>query len=348
MTFLAGDLGGTKTLLALFSRDGTVLHRRRLASADYPTCEALLEDFLTGLQPAPKPQCFVLGVAGPVLTEGPRTVCDITNLRYRVDAQVLQARLGCPVSLVNDFYAAAGAVAVLAQGDTFSGLSLAPLRPVGSSTAQPGAPLAVLGAGTGLGEACVLMHQGATVILPSEGGHTDFAPGDEVEVRLHRYLSRRYPDHVSWERVLSGAGIVTLYEFFRDELHVPEEPVVAQQLGQHPDGAEVISHHALAGSCALCSMALSRFVLLLGAEAGNLALKTLSRGGVFLAGGIAAKNLPFFQNRAFRERFARKGRFEQLLNTFPLHVVVGEDLGLCGAATLAQKQLGEAAFAAVV
>ncbi len=236
--------------------------------------------------------------------------------------------------LVNDFYAVAAAVAVLARGGSFAGLSLAGLNP--AAQAEPGAPIAVLGAGTGLGEALIAFSGDVPVILPTEGGHSDFAPHDELELSLWRYLARRHPDHVSQERLVCGPGIATLYSFFRDENLVQESPSVAAELASSDDPAKVISRHALAKSDPLCEAVMARFVMLYGAEAGNLALKSLARGGVYLAGGIAAKNLPLFASGLFLSHFVAKGRFAKLLSTIPVFVVQGEDIGLYGALSVAR------------
>lgn len=336
MTLLAGDLGGTKTLLALFDDDGAVLHKQRFASQQHRDFASMVSAFLSTIPPAQHPQVMALGVAGPVVKADGGETCEITNLPYRIDGRDIASRFGFrSVRLLNDFYAVAAAISVIARGGRFPGLSLVPLNP--SAQAEAGAPIAVLGAGTGLGEALIAFHGDEPVILPTEGGHTDFAPHDELELALWRYLCRRHPDHVSQERLVCGPGIATLYSFFRDEQLAKESPEVAEELLRSDDPARVISQHALAQTDPLCVMVMERFVMLYGAEAGNLALKSLARGGVYLAGGIAAKNLPLFVSGLFLSHFVRKGRFAGLLSSIPVSVVQGEEIGLYGALTVAQS-----------
>ena len=227
------------------------------------------------------------------------------------------------------------AVAQVAQGHTLPGLTLHPINP----SAQPvsRAPLAVLGAGTGLGEALVAFHGDQPVILSTEGGHTDFAPHDEVELALWRFVAARFPDHVSQERLVCGPGIVTMYEFFCQQGQTPHSPQVSAEIRSASDPAQVISRHALQQTDPLCQQVMERFVMLYGAEAGNLALKSLSRGGVYLAGGIAAKILPLLQDGLFLLHFAKKGRFSALLRSIPVYVVDCAEIGLTGAIECARQ-----------
>lgn len=330
MTILAGDLGGTKTLLALCDDSGTVLHKQRFASMGYPDLESMIAEFLASHSSLPMPRRAAIGVAGPVVEMGTHQESDITNLHYRLSGQRLAERFGfSAVRLLNDFYAVAVAIAQVAQGHSFAGLVLHSLQP--GAVAVQGAPIAVLGAGTGLGEALIAFHGEVPIILPTEGGHTDFAPHDETELSLWRFLARRFPDHISQERLVCGSGIVTLYEFFKEEFPDLESPQVAAEIARSADAAQVISHHALLQTDRLCERVLERFVMLYGAEAGNLALKSLARGGVYLAGGIAAKNLSLFTDGRFVSHFARKGRFSALLQSIPIHVVQCEEIGLLGA-----------------
>jgi glucokinase len=334
MTILAGDLGGTKTLLALCDDRGQVLRRQRFASQSHPNLESMVAEFLASLGDWERPERAAIGVAGPVVSVGTEQLCEVTNLPYRISSSSLGARFGLrQVRLVNDFYAVAVAISAVARGESFAGLSLHALNP--SGVAVPGAPIAVLGAGTGLGEAVIAFHGEEAVILPTEGGHSDFAPHDELELALWRFLARRHPEHISQERLICGAGIVTLYEFFRQQNPGTESRQVAAELASAPDAAGVISRHALAHSDQLCELALTRFAQLYGEEAGNLALKSLARGGVYLAGGIAAKNLPLFVDGLFLSHFTRKGRFAELLRSIPVYIVQCEEIGLLGAAQVA-------------
>lgn len=336
MTILAGDLGGTKTLLALCDDDGQRLVSQRFASAAYPDFESLVAAFLAAHSSYPSPRRFALGVAGPVIDVGSHQTCDITNLPYRVSGAALAQRFGfASVRLINDFYAVALAIAQVAQGTSLPGLTLTPLNPAAQPI--PRAPIAVLGAGTGLGEALIAFHGDQPVILPTEGGHSDFAPHDEEELALWRFLSQRFPDHISQERVVCGPGIVTLYEFFCQQAQTPHSPQIQAEIARASDPAQVISAHAMHKSDPLCQRVMQRFVMLYGAEAGNLALKSLARGGVYLAGGIAAKILPLLTDGLFLSHFANKGRFAALLRSIPVYVVDCAEIGLFGAMACARQ-----------
>jgi glucokinase len=345
---LAGDVGGTNTRLALFEGRGEKL----LVRKDYPSREhGALEEVLArfredltaaagaGSGPAFAFTAACFGVAGPVV-EG---VCRTTNLPWVVDTAALRAALACPrVRVVNDFYAAALGVTRLDAG-AFEQVG-------GAQRPTAGAPIAVLGAGTGLGEAFLAWVEdagdsyggGRWTVIPSEGGHADFAPRDEEEIALLRFLLRRH-DHVSYERVLSGAGLVTLYEFYRDEVGVPESPATRAALAAGEDPARVVSRLGLAGTDPVCVRALARFCSVYGAEAGNVALKALAKGGVYLAGGIAARNLEALRGGAFRAAFEDKGRYRALLESIPTRVVTADNLGLRGAAAEAARLAAAAA-----
>lgn len=336
MTILAGDLGGTKTLLALYDDAGQLLVRQRFASSAYPDFESLVAEFLATHAAHPPPRRLALGVAGPVIDVGSHQICDITNLPYRVSGASLAQRFGfASVRLINDFYAVALAVAQVARGASLPGLTLIPLNP--RAQPVPRATIAVLGAGTGLGEALVAFHGDQPVIVPTEGGHSDFAPHDDVELALWRFLSARHPDHVSQERVVCGPGIVTLYEFFGQQGQVPHSPQIQAAIAHASDPAQAIAHYAEQRADPLCQRVMERFVMLYGAEAGNLALKSLARGGVYLAGGIAAKILPLLTDGLFLSHFAKKGRFAALLQSIPVYVVDCADIGLSGAMECARQ-----------
>ncbi|MFO0572734.1 MAG: glucokinase [Polyangia bacterium] len=343
MTLLAGDLGGTKTLLALCSDDGEPLVVSRFDSHAYDGLAAMVQAFLSGqaglVAERGRPARAAFGVAGPIteLPDGNQRAI-ITNLHYAIETAALGERCGLArVRLCNDFYAVALAVAHAAaqpDGEAARRLDLVPLNPGGR--AAPCGNVAVLGAGTGMGQALIARSVEPPVILPTEGGHSDFAPRNELEADLLRFLLRRYPEHVSVERVLSGAGLVALYDFFCDRGAAPEQPDVRAELGAESPGAPaVISQHALAKSDRLCALALDRFVQLYGAEAGNLALKSLATGGVYLAGGIAAKILPKMTDGTFLANFIAKGRFTELLRGIPVCLIKNPQIGLLGAAHLA-------------
>jgi glucokinase len=352
MTLLAGDLGGTKTLLALCDDHGVPLYTERLSSHSYGGLAEMVEAFLR--EPAagahPRPTRAAFGVAGLVEDVAPEGALGdpafrpqrarITNLSFTIETAELRARSGLSrVRLYNDFYTVAAAIAAAAAvegGVHAAALDPLPLNP--GARAEPQGTVAVLGAGTGLGQALIARGVAQTLVLPTEGGHTDFAPRDKIELELLAYLLKLHPEHVSVERVLSGPGLATLYEFFAASAAAPENPAVRAELSAAgADAPAVISQHALRGDDPLCELALQRFVMLYGAEAGNLALKCLARGGVYLAGGIAAKILPRMTDGTFLANFVRKGRFETLLRQIPVYLVQNPEIGLLGAGLLAAE-----------
>jgi glucokinase len=303
MRLLAGDVGGTKTLLRCVEADGSVSAEKRYESAAYPTFDALLQDFhATNVDAA----CFA--VAGPVLNGR----AEVTNVGWKIEEAALVRAFVIPrVALINDFYAVALGVPLLRDED------LLPLHP---GTRDRAMPMAILGAGTGLGEA-IVVH--ARDVIPTEGGHADFAPQDEEQVRLFLFLEKKY-GHVSWERVLSGHGIVNIFTFLGGDEITPAEVAELAEKG------DAKAHRAM-----------EIFVDIYGAEAGNMALRVLARGGVYLAGGIAAKNIPRFTDGRFVEAFLRKGRFRPLLSTIPVNLIVNERVGLLGAVEGARRAATE-------
>lgn len=343
-TLLCGDLGGTKTLLCLYGEQGQRLGQRRFDSGAYAGLEEMAREFFADpdLSAHPRPERAAFGVAGPVEeVDGSRQRARITNLSWSVDTQLLKERLGLARALlVNDFYAVASGVLLLAQAEQPDPARLLSLNP--SARPQPAGAIAVLGAGTGLGEAIIARSpaHATPIILASEGGHSDFAARDEVEIELLRFLRRRHGDHVSYERVLCGQGLLELYQFFRQYRGaVPESgPADLQKaLAEDPAHAPVlVSQHGLSGDDPHCSEALERFAALLGAEAGNLALKALATGGVYVAGGIAPKIVKVLEGGALLGGFIGKGRFEALLRQIPLHVILDQEIGLLGAYALAR------------
>ncbi|HLF96576.1 MAG TPA: glucokinase [Methylococcaceae bacterium] len=324
LPLLAGDIGGTKTRLALYfivQGELRLQRERTYPSARYDSLESILGDFLAGDDP-PSAACF--GVAGPV--ENGR--CRTTNLPWLVDAAQLAATLGIPdVALLNDLEATA--------------LGLLHLPPQAFRGLQPGtdgAPgtMAVIAAGTGLGEAILYWDGFRHHALPTEGGHTDFAPNDEWEDGLLAWLRHRLGGHVSYERILSGPGLHTLYEYLREAESAPESPDLRARL-EREDPAAVIAELGLSGQASLCREALRRLARIYGAEAGNLALKSLARGGVILAGGIAPKILPALTDGTFLEGFLAKGRFRTLLEQLPVRIALDPAAPLLGAAAHAAE-----------
>jgi len=298
MRLLAGDIGGTKTLLRCVEEDGSVCAEQRYESTAYPTFDALVEDFLARVPGPVDAACFA--VAGPV-SDGRATV---TNVGWEID----ETSFSIPrVKLINDFYAVALGVPLLGEGD---------LHSLQAGERDRREPMAILGAGTGLGEAIVINGHD---VVPTEGGHADFAPQDEEQVRLFLYLHQRL-GHVSWERVISGMGLVNIFTFLGGE------EVSAADVAELAEGGDSRANRAF-----------EIFVDVYGAEAGNMALRVLARGGVYLAGGIAAKNVPRFTDGRFVEAFLRKGRFRPLLSTIPVDLIVNEQVGLIGAVEGARR-----------
>lgn len=306
MRILAGDVGGTKTLLRSIEPDGTTSREARFESQAYPTFDALLSEFLASVPGPVDAAC--IAVAGPVLAGR----AEITNLSWVMEEVALARAFSIPrVGLINDFYAIALGVPLLELNACHS---------LQRGQRDRSAPIAILGAGTGLGEAIVLHHRGEFHPMATEGGHQDFAPQDEEQARLFVELQKKYGGHVSWERLLSGMGLVNIFTFLGgDEL----DPAAIAQLADDGDARAVRTFGI--------------FVDVYGAEAGNMGLRVLARGGVFLAGGIAAKNVSRFTDGRFIEAFRRKGRFRELMETIPVDLIVDEQVGLLGAVEGARR-----------
>ncbi|MGC4113893.1 MAG: glucokinase [Myxococcales bacterium] len=322
MTLLAGDIGGTKTVLALVE-DGSIRRREVFPSAQYPDLSALVGLFLGEDRGRVARACF--GVAGPVLDD----VCQATNLPWCIEARKLEHDLSLQrVSLVNDFHALSIGITELPASD-FAVLHDAPSDPRG--------PWVVLGAGTGLGEAVIVKGPLGYEVVSSEGGHTDFGPKDDLEIELLRFLRERH-GRVSYERIVSGPGLANLYDFFRAREPGKASAAVDAELAADPLGKPAcISTHATAGDDELCRKALELFVSIYGSEAGNLALKVVARGGVYVAGGIAPKILPRLLDGTFERAYLAKGRLSPVLARTPVKVVKNPDAGLLGAAAIAAK-----------
>jgi glucokinase len=335
---LAGDIGGTHCRIALLEAagDGIASIREEVfPSTAFPGLEPILERFLSLPDPAvagssspgasAERACF--GVPGAVHEGITRT----TNLPWIVDAGRLAAVLGLrpeQVRLINDLEAWAWGIDVLAPEDF---LVLQEGRP------DPARPSALIAAGTGLGEAALIRGLSGSVAIASEGGHGDFAPNDLIQWELWRHLLKRF-GHVSWERVLSGPGLVQVYEFLRGQ-GTEAEPAWLSEGLRVQDPAAVITAAALEGKDPVCAQALDVFVSVYGAEAGNMALRFLAFGGVFLGGGIAPRILPRLQDRGFLEAFRSKGRMRPLLEEVPVKVALNERTALLGAARRAAAGL---------
>ena len=325
MRVLAGDVGGTKTALAIVEvgpRRCRVLRIERYRSAEYGRLEDIVADFLS--TEASRPLASGFGVAGPVRDGRSK----ITNLPWRLDERRLEHSTRMRrVTLVNDFGANALGLRFLGPRQT---ATLARGRPERSG------PIALLGAGTGLGQAALLRSGGTETVVSSEAGHVDFGPRTALEDRLAAFLRGRF-GRATRERILSGSGLVLLYEFLeRDGFARPGRAAEAA-LRDADDRAEVISHLGLARKDRLCRGALELFVAIYGSEAGNLALWYRATGGVYVAGGIAPKILPALRAPAFLRAFHDKPPMKPLLAAIPVRVVLDPRLGLYGAAAAAAR-----------
>jgi glucokinase len=341
MILLAGDIGGTNSRLALYEATpgvaATPLFERTYPSTSHGSLDDIAAAFLAAASsaldgPGGKGKgvsAACLAIAGPI----ENNICRATNLPWVVDGRSLAARLGIErVRLVNDFHAAA--LGVTAVGSKW-------LAPLGGPPPTPRGPIGVLGAGTGLGEAFLLWSpsENRYQVVPSEGGHMDFAPRTPLEVGLLQFLGNKY-GRVSCERVLSGRGLADVFSFLSQEpacraLIRPETTAALAQPSPAQDPAAVISERGLSGADPICEMSLAVFCSVLGAVAGNLALAILATGGVFVVGGIAPRVLPYVQKGAFREAFERKGRLHTLVERLPAFVVTHPQVGLIGAAAVA-------------
>ena len=321
--FLAGDIGGTRTRLAFIEVNGAqvrVEHEAVYPSRDYATFEGLLGHFLAD---AGFSGHAAFGIAGPVRGR----VVQTTNLPWRIDAEALQRQFGfVRCTLLNDLEATACGLPALGANDLL--------------TLQAGAPdgcgnAAVIAAGTGLGEAGLFWDGQRHHPFATEGGHASFSPGDELEIALLRHLQQQHR-HISWERVVSGMGLLSLHEFLCLYRRVAVPQWLAEEM-RSGGAAAAIASAALSGRDETCSETLDRFVRLYGAEAGNLALKVMSRGGLYLGGGIAPKILPLLQGGAFLDAFLDKGRMRHLLEAMPVKVILNDRVALFGAALRAAQ-----------
>jgi glucokinase len=321
---LVGDIGGTHARLSLLAPGGRTVRHEVLESRKYPSLEAVIRAFLGATTRNPKVTAAALGVAGPVVDGR----CVATNLPWVVDARLLARKLALKrVTLLNDLVA-------LSLGAL--GVPRAKLHLLGDAGApkKKGANVAVLAAGTGLGEAILVWDSARFVPTATEGGHADFGPSDDLEVELLQFLRAGF-GHVSWERVLSGDGLGNLYDFFRQAKGIPESAENARLLGAAADRNAVITELGVAGKSEAAARAVQLFASIYGAEAGNLALKALAVGGVYVCGNIAVHMLPVFEQGGFRRAFADKGRFAPLMEKIPVAVVLDSDVGLAGAARVA-------------
>jgi len=324
---LAGDVGGTKTALALFHGQGvdfTLVREATLPSREFPTFEAVIARFLVD-GPSGPIEAASFGIAGPVVEGRAATM----NLPWKMDERALEKSIPAKrVRLMND-------LAATAHG-------LGTLPPTSLVTLQAGKPrpgnIALIAAGTGLGEALLIWNGTSHQVIPSEGGHADFAPRTELEMDLLRFLTREF-GRVSYERVLSGPGFFNVYRFLRDTGRAPEPAWLTEKLEAGGDPNLVIGPAALEGRDPLCAATLDLFTAVYGAEAGNLGLKVLSLGGVYVGGGIAPRFRAKLETGVFIAAFRAKGRLSPLMDAMPVHLVLEPRTALLGAARVAQSLL---------
>jgi glucokinase len=353
---LAGDIGGTKTILRLSQAPDTEISRRathelsmetlyedRFHSAEHPEFVPMVKSFLEAaaarsIEVNPKAACFA--IAGPIVDN----TSQLTNLSWFLRAEFLQGALNIPsVQLINDFEAVGYGILGLEDGDIYE-----------LQAGQPdnNAPMAVVGAGTGLGQGFLLPCNGEYQVFPSEGGHVDFAPQSELEFQLRKYLLEKHSiSRVSEERVVSGMGIISIYQFLRDRRYADEAPDIAEaieqwdrqagQRGNLTDPAAIISKAAMEKTDLLCQKTMEIFIRAYGSEAGNISLKFLPRGGLYVAGGVTAKNIDLIKGGEFMYAFASKGRVSHLLDKIPVRVVLNQSVGLIGAALKASRNYKE-------
>jgi glucokinase len=322
---LAGDVGGTNARLAIVDvteRNACLLYKRQFASKEFPGLGPIIQTFLDGV--AEKPDRASFGVACPVVNGA----CTMTNLSWTINAPSLAAETGIPqVELTNDFYALGHALPRLSSSDL--------------AVLQPGEPndlgvKALIGAGTGLGAAFVTWSGESYEVHASEGGHTSFSPTNDLESGLLATLTKRF-GHVSAERVVSGTGIMAIYQHLAEIGAAEEQDSVRAEM-ERSDPAAVISRHALAGTDPLSESTLAVFTSAYGGLAGDLALTLLATGGVYVAGGIAPRIVPQLLDGGFLSAFRAKGRLSEFLSRIPVNVIVNPDVGLIGAAAVALRR----------
>jgi glucokinase len=318
---LAGDIGGTNARLAYFQPGNghlQLVSERIFPSREYSEFGEIVSRFLEGVRERPEVACF--GIAGPVHHGRVET----SNLPWIIEQSRLAKQIKLPATLlINDLEANAWGIGAL-TGQDFLALNTV----VPSNGNQ-----AVIAPGTGLGEAGLFWNGREHEVFACEGGHTDFAPQGELQIELLRFLASRY-GHVSYERIVSGPGLVNVYEFLRTKGCVGEPGGFEERL-KLPDAAAAISNAALDGCNPLAEKALDLWTSVYGAEAGNLALKTMAIGGIFLGGGISPKILPKLTGPTFMRAFLEKGRLRPLLEGISVQVITNDKAGLLGAARCA-------------
>jgi glucokinase len=323
---LAGDVGGTNARLALVDMDGhsaRIVQERRYPSRDYPGLGPIVRRFCEEEGSRPDRACF--GIACPLVGEGED--CTAPNLPWTTNGPALAAEIGIPrTRIINDFVAVGYGIELLGRSDL---VTLQAGRP------EPQGPIVLIGAGTGLGQGFLLWEGDHYRVLPSEAGHGDYAPRGKLQAGLLPFLAQQF-GRVSWERLLSGPGLVNTYRYLLASAVAPERATVRAEMEQE-DPAAVIGRHALAGTDCLSDRTLDLFCEIFGAQAGNLALTMISTGGVYLSGGIAPRIVERLKAGPFLTAFRDKGRLSELLARIPVHVIINPNGALLGAAAVAGR-----------
>ncbi len=324
---LAGDIGGTNTRLALFEKieqGFLTIAEEKFSSSAYQSLSKIVQKFLGNKSHLVNCACF--GVAGPVQGK----TAKITNLTWIADTFSIAELLGHDrIGLINDLEANAYGLNELNDND-FLILNKGESNPTGNR--------AIISAGTGIGEAGIFNKDGELRPFATESGHADFAPRNELEIELLRYLLTKF-ERVSLERVVSGLGLQNIYVFLRDTKRAEEPTWLGEEIKKSSNVGAVISKNGLEGKSAICEQTLDIFVSLYGAEAGNMALRLLATGGVYIGGGIAPKILPKLKEKPFLDSFLSKGRMRELLELVPVRVILNDKAALLGAAHFAYYEL---------
>jgi glucokinase len=330
VTVLACDLGGTHARLLLAEpADGSwhPVREQVFDSPVYPDLSPIIQQFLEQVPTHQRPRAACMAVAGPVTGDTNRQSAQVTNLPWHLDNQRLSRESAIPeVRLINDFEAIGYRLRTLDTDDTVT---------LQAGATRAGAPKAVIGAGTGLGQAIILGDGDHDRVLATEGGHVDFGPTDELQIELLHYLRGSRP-RVSYEDVLSGPGLERLFRFLVDRGGEPIPSAMSAAMADH-DPAAVISEYGLNHREPLADRALDLFVAIYGAQAGNLALACLAHGGVYLAGGIAPKLLDRLRDGPFLQHFHDKGKMAGLMGEFSVRVITNTAVGLHGAVEVAMR-----------
>ena len=325
MRVLAGDVGGTNARLAVVSVDAwhaDIVLERKYPSHDYPGLAPIVSRFCAEAGETPDRACF--GIAGPIVGDECRT----PNLPWVIRARELAAATGVPrTRLINDFDAVGHGLPLMQGPD---------LMTLQAGEAVAHGSIALLGAGTGLGQGYLTWDGDRYRVHSSEGGHADFAARTDIESDLGRWLHEQY-GHASWERVISGPGLVNVDRFLAQAGTAPESDAVRDEMARDASAA-VVTRHGLDGSDALCVKALDMFVGCFGAQAGNVAVSVLATGGMYLAGGIAPRIAKLLASDLFLSAFRSKGRLSPVLAKVPVHIIVNPNVGLLGAAVAAAAQ----------